>query len=142
MITYILEILDLISLENMPYLNWVMFALELLYLGIRLALLIFPAESKVGKFLRKIFVGYRALRTKINELEAQNKIKDDIINGTKPTDTTTDADTDAEPTATSTIDARTSSKRSSSEPTATTGDADRTKADFVDQLKRRRGRRQ
>lgn len=138
MITYILDILDLIPLDNMPFLNWVMFALELLYLGIRLALLIFPAESKVGKFLRKIFVGYRALRTKINELEAQNKIKDDIINGTKPTDTTTDA----EPTATSTVDARTSSKRSSSEPTATTGNADRTNADFVDQLKRRRGRRQ
>ncbi len=137
MITYILEILDLISLENMPYLNWVMFALELLYLGIRLALLIFPTESKVGKFLRKIFVGYRALRTKINELEAQNKIKDDIINGTKPTDTTTNAE---QPTATSTVDARTGSKKSSSKPTATTADADRTKAEFVDQLKR--GRRQ
>lgn len=137
MITYILEILDLISLENMPYLNWVMFALELLYLGIRLALLIFPAESKVGKFLRKIFVGYRALRTKINELEAQNKIKDNIINGTKSTDITTNAE---QPAATSIVDVRTSSKRSSSKPTATTADADRTKAEFVDRLKR--GRRQ
>lgn len=137
MITYILEILDLISLENMPYLNWVMFALELLYLGIRLALLIFPAESKVGKFLRKIFVGYRALRTKINELEAQNKIKDNIINGTKSTDITTNAE---QPAATSIVDARTSSKRSSSKPTATTADADKTKAEFIDQLKR--GRRQ
>ena len=81
MIDYILQLIDFINLNTMPVLNWIVFALEILYILIKFSLIIFPANSKIGKFLRKLFVGYKALRTKIEELEAQNKIKDNIIKG-------------------------------------------------------------
>lgn len=147
MIDYLLEILDFVNLDAMPILNWVVFALELLYILIKFALLIFPAESKVGKFLRKLFVGYKALRSKINELEAQNKIKDDIINGKSDTntdtntDTDTDADTDIEAdadanaNANDNLDARTSNFASESKSTNT-----HAPGDFIEQLKRNRRR--
>lgn len=145
MIDYLLEILDFVNLDAMPILNWVVFALELLYILIKFALLIFPAESKVGKFLRKLFVGYKALRSKINELEAQNKIKDDIINGKSDTNTDTDTDTDtntnadadanANANADANLDARTSNFASASKSTNT-----HAPGNFIEQLKRNRRR--